>query len=57
MGEGVDGKVHLEVKTIDATGCKHSALEYQSKDAYKGEGFSGLAIAGILVGFLVVGAL
>lgn len=56
MGEGVDGKVHLEVKTIDATDCNHSAKEYQKEDAYKGEGFTGFTYAGILVGFLVVGA-
>jgi len=57
MGEGVDGKVHLEVKTIDATDCKHSVNEYQSADAYKGEGFSASVVSGIIVGFLVVGAL
>lgn len=24
MGEGVDGEVHLEIRSIDATGCKHT---------------------------------
>lgn len=57
MGEGVDGKVHLEVKTIDATDCKHSVDEYQSADTFKGQGLSAFAISGIFVGFLMVGVL
>merc|ERR1711971_733905 len=49
MGEGVNGKVHLEIKSIDATGCEHSASEIQTLGV--------VAFSGIFVGFLVFGAL
>jgi len=63
MGEGVDGKVHLEVKSIDATGCKHSASEIQTLGAAYGDvnvegvNLGVVAFSGIFAGFLVFGAL
>lgn len=63
MGEGVGGKVHLEIKSIDATGCKHSASEIQNLgaayDAVSAEGsnLGAVAISSIFAGFLVFGAL
>eukprot|EP00578_Thalassiosira_sp_NH16_P027255 CAMPEP_0181088344 /NCGR_PEP_ID=MMETSP1071-20121207/6736_1 /TAXON_ID=35127 /ORGANISM="Thalassiosira sp., Strain NH16" /LENGTH=540 /DNA_ID=CAMNT_0023170253 /DNA_START=54 /DNA_END=1676 /DNA_ORIENTATION=- len=57
MGEGVDGEVHLEVKSIDATDCKHSAVEYQNADIFKGEGLSPMILTSAFVAFIVVGVL
>ncbi|EJK60293.1 hypothetical protein THAOC_19378 [Thalassiosira oceanica] len=56
MGEGVGGPFHVEIKSIDATGCKHSKAEYQDENAFKGNGLSAFAISSILVGFVAVGA-
>lgn len=60
MGEGVDGKVHLEIKSIDATGCKHgngfgSALGQKdgNKIVMSTSGLVSLVVVGsFLVGFV-----
>lgn len=56
MGEGVGGKLHLEIKSIDATGCRHSKAEYQDEDAFKGEGLSAFAVSASFVVFVAIGA-
>ena len=56
MGEGVGGPLHVEIKSIDATGCKHSKAEYQDEDSFRGNGLSAFAISSMFVGFVAVGA-
>lgn len=63
MGEGVDGKVHLEIKSIDATDCEHSENEIQSLGAAYRPGTAGevtlsaVALSGIIVGCLALATL
>jgi len=54
MGEGVNGKVHLEVKYIDATDCTHPHVKSSNSDDKTGV-IDSAVWAVILVGFVVIG--
>jgi len=59
MGEGVDGKVHLEVKSIDATDCVFDAtyLNSSANNVIKTTGYyiNNLAWVGIVGGAVMLG--
>lgn len=61
MGEGVDGEIHLEIKSIDATGCTHSATMLDSANGEINDDeingvINSVAWAVIVIGFVLVGA-
>lgn len=59
MGEGVNGKVHLEIKSIDATKCKHSSPIFGAAVSSQGNGvvLSNAALVSIIAGFSLAATL
>jgi len=54
MGEGVDGKVHLEIKSIDATDCTHSISPSVNVSIDENETSSSWSATIIILCFVVI---